>query len=64
VMFKTVFDEGLTFHGEKYDALEELILHVYHYLFKHLVFHAQKYPAKFDFRHDYLDDQQRPTGTR
>jgi hypothetical protein len=26
VMFQTVFDEGITFHAEKCDALEELIL--------------------------------------
>jgi len=64
VAFQAVFDEGITFHGKKCDALEELIRYVHHFLFKHLVFHPQKYPDKFDFRHDYMDQQQEPPVTR
>jgi hypothetical protein len=64
VAFQAVSDEGITFHGKKCDALEELIRYVHHFLFKHLIFHAQKYPDKFGFRHDYMDQQQEPPVTR
>jgi hypothetical protein len=55
VVFQAVFDEGLTFHKERGWAFGELISYVHHALYSHLLFHAQKYPGKFDFRHDYMD---------
>jgi hypothetical protein len=60
VAFQAVFDEGINFHQERCWEFGELISHVQHALFKHLMFDAQKYPSKFDFRHDYMDLKREP----
>jgi hypothetical protein len=46
VFFQSVFDEGITLHENKCDAMEDLIRYVQHALIKHLFDYAQQNPRE------------------
>lgn len=56
VFLHAVFDEGLTFIGEQYFELNELLHIVHGSLYKKLLAEAQQQPADFAIRKDYLRD--------
>ncbi|MCT7377398.1 hypothetical protein [Chelativorans salis] len=55
IFFETVFDEGLTFIGHDLIWANELLHIVSGAVYTKLIKEAQRQPADFDLRRDYLD---------